>query len=67
MKAIAISVGYLLSLIAVMLPWRARNKYMDLLGFLIGTMLHSKTVIDFFMSIGFKGHQTNAERKMEAI
>lgn len=54
-KLIAIPVGFLLSLFGVILPWRARNKFLNLLGFVIGAMLRSKTVVDFFMNIGFKG------------
>ena len=54
-KIIAVPVGYVLSLIAVLLPWRVRNKYLDLLGFLVGVALRSKTILGFFMKIGFKG------------
>lgn len=60
-KTVAICVGYLLSLIAILLPWRVRNKYSDLLGFLIGVSLRSKMVLDFFMNIGFKGLETKTD------
>jgi len=60
-KAISIPIGYTLSLIAILLPLEVRNKYSDLLGFLIGVALQSEMVVDFFMTIGFKGLETDSE------
>lgn len=64
-KIIAVPVGYVLSLIAVLLPWRIRNKYLDLLGFLVGVALRSKTIVGFFMKIGFKGLEEEDSNLME--
>jgi len=52
-NVIRIPIGYILSLIGVILPWQARHTYLKGIAYFIDIMLHSRTFVNFFMEVGF--------------
>jgi len=52
-RAVGVPVGFLLSLIGVILPWRARNAYLNLVGLVFDIILRSNAILGYFMKVGF--------------
>lgn len=52
-RAVSVPVGFLLSLIGVILPWRARNAYLNLVGLVVDKILQSNAIVGYFMEVGF--------------
>lgn len=59
-RAVSVPVGFLLCSIGVILPWRARNTYLDLVGLVFDIILRSNAVVGYFMEVGFRTERVSS-------
>jgi len=50
--------GFLMCLIGVLLPWRARNAYLKVVAAVFDLILRLDFFVSFFMDIGFVSKQS---------
>lgn len=62
-KAVLLPVGFVLCMVGVILPWRARNVYLDVLvGPACGIILRSEAFVSFFIDVGFETEHHSKSR-----
>ena len=59
-RTVSVPVGFLLSLIGVVLPWRARNAYLNLVGLVVDIILRSNAIVGYFMGVGFSTQRVSS-------